>query len=166
MESPGSTTGLRVMLVHDRPPTVDFAQTNGQANFELSFLPVRLRSTTVDQVSRKPTSLPAVMLRSLRSKLPVPLNQVNSGGHDFLSASIPINSPGLGRSNISISWEWLDRTPSRSQYGLPLPSSRVTRRSRLHLSIYRQALVFLPPFIMSEGALTRRASTINGRARN
>jgi hypothetical protein len=41
------------MLMHDRPPTVDFAKANGQAKIELNFIPVRLRSTTAHKGSAK-----------------------------------------------------------------------------------------------------------------
>jgi len=35
--------------MHDRPPTVDFAQPNSQANFEFNFVSVRFCSTTVNK---------------------------------------------------------------------------------------------------------------------
>jgi hypothetical protein len=53
MEALGSTGRDRVMLMHDRPPTADFAKANGQAKIELHFLPVRLRSTTAHKGGAK-----------------------------------------------------------------------------------------------------------------
>ncbi len=40
------------MLMHDRPPTVDFLKANGQAEIELNFIPVRLRSSTAHEGRR------------------------------------------------------------------------------------------------------------------
>src|SRR5437016_3305277 len=53
MEAPGSTGRDRLMLMHDRPPTADFAKANGQAKIEVNFIPVRLRSTTAHKGSAK-----------------------------------------------------------------------------------------------------------------
>jgi hypothetical protein len=41
------------MLMHHRPPTVDFPKANGQAKIELNFIPVRLRSSTAHEGSAK-----------------------------------------------------------------------------------------------------------------
>jgi hypothetical protein len=41
------------MLMHDRPPTVDFAKANGQAKIELNFIPICLRSATAHKGGAK-----------------------------------------------------------------------------------------------------------------
>jgi hypothetical protein len=41
------------MLMRDRPPTADFAYADGQANPELNFVSVRLRSSAADKGSGK-----------------------------------------------------------------------------------------------------------------
>jgi hypothetical protein len=51
MKALGSTGKDRVMLMHDRPPTVDFAKANSQAKVELNLISVRLRSTTAHKGS-------------------------------------------------------------------------------------------------------------------
>jgi len=53
VEALGLTSRDRVMLMHDRPSTVDFAKANGQAKIDLNFIAVCLRSTTAHKGSGK-----------------------------------------------------------------------------------------------------------------
>jgi hypothetical protein len=53
MEVLGSTGRDRVMLMHDRPPPIDFAKANGQAKIELNFISVCLSSGKAHKSSGK-----------------------------------------------------------------------------------------------------------------